>query len=337
MNTTLYGRNATGGAINIISASPSDEFEFKGDLGACLEVTWEMAGATLTSITGFTDHETGSDFLDLDDSEIDLLYNNLSTSESEALSQEFILTSNIKDGAGSVEWLAGLLYFTEDGETTNSFFVFGNTFLNLSTLDNDAFSVFGEITYHSSEKLQATFGLRYSEEDKKFTGSGGTVRPPEESWYNTSPKFTVNYFLSENTMQVKQSRTGPFGPLLFISNAGSAKTLGVKAEIVIKPTEYFETGLNLAYLNAEFDDDTAIIDASLIPPFGNPDPNDFLINVDGNEHWMVRLWGRNLTDELNTTHMSDNRFGLIEVYAPPRTYGLEIAYTYLKPDSPSPL
>ena len=45
--------------------------------------------------------------------------------------------------------------------------------------------------------------------------------------------------------------------------------------------------------------------------------------------WRVALWGKNLTDEL----VINNTFGLgalgnLRIYAPPRTYGLDVAFRF---------
>lgn len=418
--------------------------------GSNLKLAWELDWATLTSITAYNHNTTGAAFVDLDDAEIDLLYDNGSMSESDTWSQEFLLASNSSASAqGSVEWLAGAYYLTEDAEQTSSFYVFGPRPANFSELDIDTYALFGEFKYGLTDKLRATLGLRYSHENKDFSGQSGAILNGND-WSDISPKIGLDYIVSEDVMvyanlakgfksggfniqdpdngfnpeeiwslelgmkstlmdgrmrlnanafmyeytdmQVRQSRLGLFGPELFIDNAGESEAFGAELELLARPMTEWELGINLAYLDAKFSNGTEIVDAGAIPPGG--DPADYFTDVSDNplpkspkwsgsvsakytkevpdlgsvsfnvgyyyqtksyhdpfksdalsskgyenvnanvtfksidEHWRISVFGRNLTDELIVSNVTSNRFGMIENYAPPRTYGVEIGYKY---------
>ncbi|WP_405237108.1 TonB-dependent receptor [Lentisalinibacter orientalis] len=185
---------------------------------------WDTAGLTatlnipvgetmmLTSVTGWRDYESDF-FFNTDGTEIEVTRSYFQY-ESDQLSQEIRLSST---GEGPVQWLIGGYYLDEDKEgalglgraTHPSFGVV--SFIIPNTDETRAKALFGEVSYDFSEQWTGTFGLRYSDEEKKdFTSVGAifgdnsglaspnpvtvfTTRDSTESWEDVSPRFVLEY------------------------------------------------------------------------------------------------------------------------------------------------
>ncbi|MFM6944496.1 MAG: TonB-dependent receptor, partial [Bacteroidota bacterium] len=137
-------------------------------------------------------------------------------------SEEFRINSNTTN---KFQYTAGIYAFTQKGyePTTNTAYELSNaeagafglpngTFLvNRNRSNNSGIAGFGEMSYLLTNKLKATFGLRYDHEKREaiFNGFGdamlfnGTVtelKPNITSkgdYAAISPKFSVNYSVSE--------------------------------------------------------------------------------------------------------------------------------------------
>lgn len=81
--------------------------------------------------------------------------------ESETLSQEFRLVST----ASTIEWLAGLYYFHDEGSTILQADIFGNS---LGQADNefevDSVAAYGQLKFPITEAVNLTVGARYTDE-----------------------------------------------------------------------------------------------------------------------------------------------------------------------------
>ncbi|NIB38367.1 TonB-dependent receptor [Pseudomaricurvus alkylphenolicus] len=164
------------------------------------KVEYNFDSATVTSISAYNRGETGPTFEDLDDSEIDLLHNNGTTSTSSTYSQEIVLTSAPGDGSdGNFDWLLGALYMKDDARQNDSYFVYGPLPTESKTLDNTAYALFGEASYYLSEKLVATLGLRYSHESKEMLDVNSGI-DYQDDWSDVSPKLGLKYIVSDDIM-----------------------------------------------------------------------------------------------------------------------------------------
>ncbi|HZX24970.1 MAG TPA: TonB-dependent receptor, partial [Woeseiaceae bacterium] len=149
---------------------------------------WDTAGLTatlnipvgesmmLTSVTAWRDYESDF-FFNTDGTEIEVTRSYFQY-ESDQLSQEIRLSST---GEGPVQWLVGGYYLDEDKEgalglgraTHPSFGVV--SFIIPNTDETRAKALFGEVSYDFSEQWTGTFGLRYSDEEKKDFTSVGAI------------------------------------------------------------------------------------------------------------------------------------------------------------------
>ena len=139
--------------------------------------------------------------------------------ESSQLSQEFRLSST---GNDSFSWIAGAFYMIEDierAEDVDYWFdtQWGTTTGRVSnTTDSKTTSValFGQATYEINEKLSVTAGLRWSEDEKEFSGTasgrrfdnGDTLHEDmngnrvesyafstSQTWDEWTPSFNIDY------------------------------------------------------------------------------------------------------------------------------------------------
>ncbi|MDG2296967.1 MAG: TonB-dependent receptor [Gammaproteobacteria bacterium] len=151
--------------------------------------------------------------------------------EVESLSQEFRLTSNTEEGP---QWIIGAYFISTDRyistgnqidrglgvypvkkEFRPSVFVDpSDPSPQLNILadgqDNFAWAVFGQISYDLSDKTEASFSLRYDDDEREnttltpalYNTSGLNLMFGEkrkESWDSWQPKFTLRHQLNENT------------------------------------------------------------------------------------------------------------------------------------------
>ena len=152
---------------------------------------WSFGESTLRSITAYTEYEF-TNVGDSDYSPLEFLARGRTESH-DMFSQELIWSSPT---GGTFEYLAGAFYATEN--LTNN----RNTIVNFSALppieagviallggglpstvidgdgrnffdqDTDSWSVFGEGTWHLSDRVRLTAGLRYSDDSKSMTKTG---------------------------------------------------------------------------------------------------------------------------------------------------------------------
>lgn len=166
--------------------------------GVSLQVDYELGYATLTSITALrnTSSQTNQDS---DFTSADLVQLNFNDTKIDTFTQELRLTSNNTDGR--VDWMIGGFYFDESVETETEF-EYGSAFRGYADIltggalggieailggpaaagtlfgqagqgpaesfgqDNNAFSVFGTLDFHPTDRLTATIGLNYTQDEK---------------------------------------------------------------------------------------------------------------------------------------------------------------------------
>jgi outer membrane receptor protein involved in Fe transport len=185
-SSTFFRANAISAGDNNLSpdfdrgtvsydAGGGNEADYQ-QFGASLRLEYDFDVATLTSITGYYESEgfsrgdidggnlvTGPGFIpfpsDTQDS-IDL----------QQFTQEIRLASS---GDGPLTWQVGAFFFESDFDVTTV----GFTFPPPVTVNhqNDAWAVFGQLSYQLTEMLRVTGGLRYSDDEKDFVVLAGAA------------------------------------------------------------------------------------------------------------------------------------------------------------------
>ena len=134
--------------------------------GAALTLVWSLESLEIKSITAYRT-TSGEFFRDPDNSPLVITHTSNPDYDHEQLTQEFTFTGE----AGPLEYVAGLFYLTEEG-TDNVFVPLAPSLgfiTNLADIDNDSAAVYGQATWHVTDQLRLTGGLRYTEDDKTFT------------------------------------------------------------------------------------------------------------------------------------------------------------------------
>jgi iron complex outermembrane receptor protein len=216
------------------------------------KIDYDLGWGTLTSITSFTDVDSGND-QDLDQTlfeAIDIIV----IDKSETLAQELRLASN---DDSDLHWVGGISYFTQD-----RFRSLATTFLGTPVppaaqdLELKDIAAFGSISYDVNEDLELTLAFRYDEETPKDTTQGRS-----ETFTELQPKASMAYRFREGWLGYvtvgKGFRAGGFNNLAPGSNfqPGFDQESLVSYEAGLKGTGYegrLRAGLSLFFI--DYDD-----------------------------------------------------------------------------------
>lgn len=147
--------------------------------GATLTAAYEFDGATLTSITSHWTSE-GSSRGDVDGGNlvtgpgfIPFPSDTQDSIDLEQTTQEIRLAST---GEGPLSWQVGGFYFESDFDVTTIGFTFPPPVTVNHT--NEAWALFGQLSYQLTETLRATGGIRYTDDQKDFFVRSGAAPQP---------------------------------------------------------------------------------------------------------------------------------------------------------------
>lgn len=282
----------------------NDVFGDSEQYGASLRVSYELKNATFRSISAYSELA--------DDWRFDLggglevapglfvpVFDRISDIDQDQISQELQLFGS----AGSLDWITGLYYFSEDSAQTftDSFLGFGLPLTDY-TIDSKSYAAYGQVTWNMTDRLSVIAGLRFTEDDKTISGSkAGPVSGSADSSVWT-PKVGLEFTYSDNVFFYgtvsRGFRAGGFQGL-----AGSAATLsrpfepeflwayevGMKADLADRRVR-----LNLAaYFNDVSDLQTPIFDPNF--PGNAVTENAIDMEYYGVEAEMTALIGDGLT------------------------------------------
>ncbi|NCF15375.1 MAG: TonB-dependent receptor [Gammaproteobacteria bacterium] len=213
------------------------------------KIDYDMGWATLTSITSFTDVDSGND-QDLDQTLVEAI-DILVIDESQTIAQEFRLVS---DDDRSLRWVAGVSYFSQD-----RFRSLGTTFLGTEVppaaqdLELENLAVFGNLSYDISDALELTLEARWDEETPKDLTQGRS-----ETFSEFQPKASLSYRFREGLLGYvtvgKGFRAGGFNNVAPGSNfpPGFDKESLVSYEAGLKGSAYggrLRTGMSLFFID----------------------------------------------------------------------------------------
>jgi iron complex outermembrane receptor protein len=204
-------------------------------LGANLTAAFPIGDMTLRSISGYRESQRDGLLSGLPWS--DPRSFTITDETAEQFTQEVQLVG--PDG-GRLEWVAGLYYFNEDVQgnyTTKAFLadlplllVFGIDPTNFTLFPvryeeflpqeftSSSWAAYAQGTFSFTDDFRGTLGVRYTEDSKEGTGGavdsrlvdlsgtfgviplGGGVATVDETWSALTPKFGLEYDLSDNTL-----------------------------------------------------------------------------------------------------------------------------------------
>ncbi len=240
-----------------ISNDVDTAFEMEAD-AASLIVDYDLAMGSIKSITSWDDYEYNSTY-DVDQSQLDILTITDERNEGDSFSQEFRFSSETD---GDIDYQAGIFYYeqtTQRGDGSPAV-VLGDDFntvaaqalINPATglpigpaiaglaaagdnasskhiWDTETLAVFGQATWHATDSLHITAGLRWTDEEKDadlFSETTSNALHPDPSRHivngiftpidaklsrrsiNTDWLLNVSYDLNEDTMIFASASTG---------------------------------------------------------------------------------------------------------------------------------
>jgi iron complex outermembrane receptor protein len=164
-----------------------------------LMLDFDFGSASLKSFTRYLD---GTDGLHYDaDGSKSVLFDVTLSQRERLLEQEFDLSGNF----GSTEWVIGAFAFrNEQNQDYLRFYnpaagVYGFTGAGMTTT---AYAGFADATFHATERLSFTGGVRYSSETKDFYFEAPQytrVVDTDGSWSGATPRAVVQYQLGERS------------------------------------------------------------------------------------------------------------------------------------------
>ncbi|HSG96371.1 MAG TPA: TonB-dependent receptor [Woeseiaceae bacterium] len=194
------------------------------------KIDYDLGWATLTSITSFTDVDSGND-QDLDQTLVEAI-DIIVIDQSETLAQELRLVSPDDQ---NLRWVAGVSWFNQD-----RFRSLGTTFLGFPVppaaqdLKLEDLAVFGSLSYDLSDALEVTMAFRWDEETPEDVTQGRSA-----TFRELQPKASLAYRFREGLLGYvtvgKGFRAGGFNNLA----PGSNFQPGFDRESLIS----YETGL----------------------------------------------------------------------------------------------
>ncbi|MDC1513865.1 TonB-dependent receptor [Porticoccaceae bacterium] len=181
-----------------------------------VQVNLDLGWAKLTSITAYSDGDFKLKSLDVDATELAILRQGRPAvdgepaidgtgGDSQALSQELTLASS---GQNKLDWTVGAFYLEEETHWITGFdlptFSFFSSFRAIN--ETTASALFGDATYHITDKLRLNAGVRYSKETKDYAvrnesnGVVGEYAIGEGEWDEWTPKVGLDYSFSDDVM-----------------------------------------------------------------------------------------------------------------------------------------
>ena len=182
-------------------------------LGGNLSISWDTALGTFTSVTGYREFDARF-FNDLDFTPFVIFHNINSEFEQNQFSQELQLAGQLSD---SIQFVARVYYFKEEGLQSVSVLapllppVFNSPDLPLAQVDfrdveNTSKAAFGQVTWHATDSLHLTLGLRYTEDEKDFDFGINIGTLPDQAatgsvdLSETTPLFSASYDITDDAL-----------------------------------------------------------------------------------------------------------------------------------------
>ncbi len=238
-----------------------------GGISATANLT--LNGATLTSVTGYRFMREDQQ-VDIDGYPFPVLHVVDRMFDIDTYSQELRIASDPDGGldfGGKLDWLLGIFYYRSKWDLVLPVSAFGGPKLaQYADQTLDSYAVFGQSTYHFSEKLSISGGFRQSWDQKKFSGvqSGfplSTRVNLDDDWSNFSFETGLEYQITPDHLLYGRFSQGyrSGGIDSGVANPADVDTFDaetVDAYEIGAKTEWFDRRLivNLALFYNDYDD-----------------------------------------------------------------------------------
>ncbi|MFZ5609584.1 MAG: TonB-dependent receptor [Pseudomonadota bacterium] len=163
--------------------------------------TYTASAVTFKSITSYR-KSTVAQIIDADATDL-FLFDITLDENSKTFTQELQLTNNDPE---RLEWILGAFYLNEKGDGGIGLFKPAVAIVIPEANTTNAMAAFGQATYHATDRLRATVGLRLNYEKKDYNYSiavNGTevdAGDPKASWTVLTPKFGIDYDFNDDVM-----------------------------------------------------------------------------------------------------------------------------------------
>tara|TARA_R110002096_G_scaffold195693_2_gene378376 strand:+ start:16404 stop:18509 length:2106 start_codon:yes stop_codon:yes gene_type:complete len=190
--------------------------------GLSTVATWEGSDYTFKSLTSFRKSEVDQ-VIDADATDL-FLFDIGFTENSRSLTQELQLFNTNPD---RLEWIVGIFFLNEDGDGGIDILFPDPTIIIGERNTTNAYAVFGQATYHITDRLRATAGARYSLERKNYsfsTAVNGAVvdaGAPSDDWDSVTPSFALAYDITDDVMGYLSATKGFKSGGFQLGDAGS--------------------------------------------------------------------------------------------------------------------
>jgi iron complex outermembrane receptor protein len=245
--------------------------------GHALTLSWVIDNLELKSITAYRNYD--SDFSDGNHIDGGTYYGSddggatqtwlpafytVGDKEQDQTSQEFQAIGSALDDR--LNYVLGLYYFEEDGSEVNPWlFTNGTSGFLISFLgsyykiESESKAVYGQFTYDLTDRLSATLGGRYSEDDKKLTLTANDPVLAEddsrnENWSENTFSFVLDYAVTDD-MNIygkiaEGYASGLFNPGTVDRNPGSPDPTGpALTPVDPEETTSYELGIKSMWLD----------------------------------------------------------------------------------------
>lgn len=169
-NTAADWTNGPGNALR-----PRRDNELKG---AALRLSWDVGEMELVSVSGYDEFDR-TEANDWDGAAL-LDSSNINVTGIESFSQEVRLSGKSE----RLNWVAGV-YYSDDQMTEDYNYYFGEGRFGINQLNTDyeqatdSVAAFGHVEYRLTERVGGVLGLRYTRENRKWTGCTYDATPTD--------------------------------------------------------------------------------------------------------------------------------------------------------------
>ncbi|MEM7123441.1 MAG: TonB-dependent receptor [Pseudomonadota bacterium] len=143
-------------------------------------VSYDLGFAELTSFTGYQDRD------------LDRTIFGSYTPETQWTLSEEVRLATVPDDERAIDYVVGLYAQRLDFERNVP------AAFQTSQQTIDTYAVFGEATWHATDRLDVTPGLRFDYERADATAVGAVTLSNSDSWSAVSPKFALGYALEDD-------------------------------------------------------------------------------------------------------------------------------------------
>jgi iron complex outermembrane receptor protein len=165
-----------------------------------LNVSYDLGWATVTSITGYIG--THQRFLDEPNG---VLFNANEQADNNDYSEEIRLTGrDTASHQGGLQWQVGGYFFDSSGDYHYAKPGFGAPFI-FTALPQTSQAGFAQVTYGVTDQLRVTGGVRFTDDFKGLTGSGGHISVQGDKW---TYKAGLEYDLTRSNLLYANISTG---------------------------------------------------------------------------------------------------------------------------------